>query len=443
MAELKKYVDQTALEALVGKIKSEDNRVLNEATAYADGLATNYEPSGAIATAKTELEGKISTAQAAAEAADAKAVAAQQEVDALETLVGALPEGTSATSVVDYVNVKTAGIATDAALEELNGQVSGLQTAVQGIQADYLVEADKTELSGLITAEADRAKAAEKVNADAIAAVVADYLKAEDKTELAGDIAAAQKAADDVQAEMDAFKLAAEVGDAAVDTLKEIQDYITTDGQAAAKMTEDIGKNADAIDAVEGRLDVVEPKVTTLEGEMDDAQAAIEALQAKFGEGEGGVEDMIAAAIAVETQARETAIAGVQEDADKGIADAAAALEAAQQAAASATSLNEAMDARVAVVEGKAHEHANKAELDLIATGDKAKWDAAEAKAHEHANKEVIDGITADKVALWDTVSAKAESTALDAAVARIAANESAIASFQPIAASDVEALFA
>ena len=36
-----------------------------------------------------------------------------------------------------------------------------------------------------------------------------------------------------------------------------------------------------------------------------------------------------------------------------------------------------ALDERVQVVEGKAHEHTNKAELDKIAEGDKAKWDAA------------------------------------------------------------------
>ena len=39
----------------------------------------------------------------------------------------------------------------------------------------------------------------------------------------------------------------------------------------------------------------------------------------------------------------------------------------------------------------KAHEHANKAELDKIAEGDKAKWDAAE----QNANADVLNGISA------------------------------------------------
>jgi len=45
-----------------------------------------------------------------------------------------------------------------------------------------------------------------------------------------------------------------------------------------------------------------------------------------------------------------------------------------------------AMDARVKAVEGKAHEHANKTELDKIADGDKAKWDAAEKNAKDYAD---------------------------------------------------------
>lgn len=47
---------------------------------------------------------------------------------------------------------------------------------------------------------------------------------------------------------------------------------------------------------------------------------------------------------------------------------------------------NTAMDTRMQAVEGKAHEHANKAELDLIAAGDKAKWDAAEQNAKDYAD---------------------------------------------------------
>ena len=100
---------------------------------------------------------------------------------------------------------------------------------------------------------------------------------------------------------------------------------------------------------------------------------------------------------------------------------------------------------KVSTLEDASHTHTNKAELDKIADGDKAKWDAhvanadihvtaeqktawsakqdalananvlsaitstqvtnwndAATKAHEHANKTVLDDITADKVAAWD-----------------------------------------
>ena len=100
---------------------------------------------------------------------------------------------------------------------------------------------------------------------------------------------------------------------------------------------------------------------------------------------------------------------------------------------------------KVSTLESASHTHTNKAELDKIADGDKAKWDThvanadihvtaeqkttwsakqdalananvlaaitstqvtnwddAFTKVHEHANKTVLDGITAEKVAAWD-----------------------------------------
>ncbi len=100
---------------------------------------------------------------------------------------------------------------------------------------------------------------------------------------------------------------------------------------------------------------------------------------------------------------------------------------------------------QVSTLESASHTHDNKAELDKIVDGDKAKWDThvangdihvtaqqktawsakqdalanadvlaaitstqvtdwdgAATKAHEHANKTVLDGITSEKVAAWD-----------------------------------------
>ena len=358
MATEKKYVSLSKLgvydEKIKGVITAGDEATLASAKSYADGLASNYEAAGTVASAKTELQGKIDTAQAAAEAADAKAVAAQGEVDALETYVGTIPEGATATDIVGYVQEKTAGIATDAALGELQAAVDAVEEDVAAIEADYLKAADKTELQGLITAEADRAKGIEGGLETRLKAVEDDYLVEADKTELAGDIADNAAAIAAVKEDVDAFFLDADMTESAKDTLKEIQSYIASDESGASQMAASIKQNADDIDAVEGRMDTAEGAIDAVEGRMDTAEQEIDALQAKFGDGEGSVADMIADAVAAEKQARETADAEVQADADKGIEDAAAALAAAQAADTKAQGAQNEVDALEQVVAGKA-----------------------------------------------------------------------------------------
>lgn len=58
---------------------------------------------------------------------------------------------------------------------------------------------------------------------------------------------------------------------------------------------------------------------------------------------------------------------------------------------------------------GKAHEHANAAELNKIADGDKAKWDAAAGKAHEHANADELAKIVTGDKAKWDAAEKNAK----------------------------------
>ena len=471
MAEIKKYLDTTALGHLVDNIKAEDVKVLDSAKAYADGLASNYDVAGAAATAKSEaiaaaktetetqvnalangavkantdaitaikdgasidsfadveaaLAGKQATgdyatkaeAQGYADAKDAAIAAAkaagdaaQADVNELAELVGELPEGTTATSVVDYVNVKTAGIATDAALGELQSQLSGVQGEVATIKGDYLKKADKDELAGNIAA---------------------------------------------VKEDVDAFLDAAEVGDAAVDTLKEIQAYITSDGEAAATMTANIAANAEAIEALQ-----------TADGEQDEKIAA---LEAKFGGADGSVEDMIADAKAEAIEAAGTA-------ADTKDAEILA------QAKSYADTEDAKIEARVDALEAIDHEHSNLALLETY-TQTEANLADAVAKKHEHSNLVTLETITAELIGKWnaaeqnakdyadglnttmgsrvdgaverisalETASAThAKQTDLEAAVTRIAANEAAIAantsainSFSAITEAEVDALFA
>ena len=449
MADVKKYVSLDKLTKYDAKIKGVisdgDAATLGSAKAYADSLASNYDAAGAAAGVQGKLDEEVIRAKAAEEAALKAGQDAQADVDALGTYVGTNPEGATSTNVVDYVQEKTSGIATSENLQELTNRVATAEGAINDIEADYLKAADKEALEGKITAEENRAKGIEGGLETRLKAVEDDYLKAADKAELAGDIEAAQKAADDVQAEMDAFKLAAEVGDAAVDTLKEIQTYITTDGAAAQKMTEDIAANKSAVEAVAGRMDTAEDAIDAVEGRMDTAEADIDALQAKFGDGEGSVADMIADAVAAEATLREQGDAAAE-------ASAAAALKAAQDAQAAAEaadgkadSLNTAMDARVQALEAIDHEHANKALLDTY-TQTEADLADAVAKKHAHANAAVLDGITAAQVTAWDAAeaNAKAHADSLNTAMdARVTANTEAIAAFVEVSEEEINGLFA
>ena len=76
-----------------------------------------------------------------------------------------------------------------------------------------------------------------------IDAIEADYLKAADKTAL-------QNAIDTEKGRMDTFLASANLKDGAIDTLKEIQDYITTHGAAADEMVKNIAANKTAIEAI-------------------------------------------------------------------------------------------------------------------------------------------------------------------------------------------------
>lgn len=538
-----------------------DAAALKSAKDYADGLASNYDAAGAAKTVQDNLDAEVLRAKAAEEANAKAAKQAQDEVDALElvvadkaaqadldTLEAYVGEFThdTAKTVVEYINAKTDGIATSGNLEALGTRVTTVEGKVTTIEGDYLKAADKTELEGKITAAQNAADAAQgavntlsgthatdkKALEDAIALkadqtalnAVSDVANAAVKQEdydvkvkalededvrIVGLVEAEAERAAGVEEALDGrlvevetfFKTAeGETLDQALDTLVELQKYLSDEGAVADQMLLDIAANAKAIEdhekvnhdfagadaalkselegkinlkadssvvegisgkvtTLEGKMTTVEGKVSTLEGEMDGVQAAvvtkveqeayntkvaaleqadsdqvgrIAALEAKFGEGEGNVEDMIATAKqeAIDTAAGDaTSKANAAESAAKGHAD----------------SLNTAMNTRVEALEAIDHEHANKAELDLIVAGDKAKWDAAAGIAHEHANKSVLDGITTAKVSAWDGAEAAAKTyadglnTAMDT---RVVALETWHNNFTEVSEEEINALF-
>ena len=218
-------------------------------------------------------------------------------------------------------------------------RIAANESNIKVISDDYLKATDKTELSNAIATEKSRAEGVESGLRTDVDAIKGDYLKAEDKTALQDaidtineelgaltgsdsgqsigqmintavselknelqpqitknkdDIAAEVSRATGVESGLDTrisaveedidyfFKdaLKDEEGvQAYKDTLKEIQDYISSDAEAAGAMSASIKANADAIDAIEadylkaadktalqGSIDGVAGRVTTVEG---------------------------------------------------------------------------------------------------------------------------------------------------------------------------------
>lgn len=488
MAEIKKYLDTTALGTLVDQIKTEDAKVLQGAKDYCDAKDKLFEAAGAGATAeanakaytdelangavKTNTEalatlngtGEGSVAKAVADAkaiidadvdavevianknkediaaindgtngilaqakgyADEKAGAVQEGLDELAEYVGTIPSTATATDIVGYVQEKTAGIATNENLEELEGRVTQAESDIDNLQADHLVAADKTELEGKISAAQSAADGA-------------------------------QATADTAKAAIDAFLKEADATESAIDTLKEIQAELEVGGGAAAMLAE-INALKEIDNATQAELDAA---LETVNGKINlkADQTTVDGIGAKV----DALEAIDFATKAYADQAETDAVSAAKTYTD---------------------GINDALKARLDSLEAIDHEHANKAELDLIASGDKAKWDDAAAIAHSHANADELAKIAAGDVAKWNaaeqnakdfaqglndtmqgvvdgiggrvgtlesTIEDKAEAEDLEDAVLRIAKNEqdiaanlSAINSFSAITPDEVNALFA
>ena len=284
--------DVDALEALVGD--AADTK--DDATVY-----------GAIAAEKARAEGKE---------AEIKAIADKNKTDIATLNADKDTEGS-----VDY-KIDQAIAEVNTAAEGLGGRVSALETKVGS--ADDAAKAD-----GSLYARVAK-------NAADIDAIEADYLRAADKTEL-------QNAINVEKGRLDTFMADADVSAKAIDTLKEIQEYITKDGEAAATMTQNIADNKAAIAAINNETTGI------LAQAKADAAAKDEALH--------------------------TTITGEIGAAKQGAIDAAAA---------DATSkVNDAKTALQVNIDKKADQTALQAEIDR-------------AKGAEQANKAVLDKLDGD-----------------------------------------------
>lgn len=301
---------------------------------------------------KAEAAAAISANTEAAKGAQDAADAAQKEVDDLEAYVGVIPSGYAEETVIAYINKKA---------EETLASASGGSS-----------ESAASVLAALNTYKAENDP---KVSANATGV-----------SEAKAAAQAAQEAAEAAQADIDAFMAAADVSENAIDTLKEIQDYITSEGEAAAELLAKIEANEEAIDAIEGDYLKAADKTDLMDA--INLKASSEDLAEVAGkvtsvEGDIGTINSEITAIKENVAANAAAAKQAQDEVD--------ALEEIVAGKADATAVT-ALDGRVAAAEGK------------ITT--------LEATAHAHENKAVLDGISSAKVSSWDSAEQNAKNYA-------------------------------
>ena len=476
MAEIKKYLDTTALGTLVEQIKAEDAKVKAYADSQIEAAGKGYDVAGAAATAESNAKAYTDQLAQGAVAGNTAAIA---------KLNGdANTDGSVAKAVADAQATLQGSInAVDAIADKNAEDIAAINNAETGIlkQAKDYADTEDAKIESEVGSLADLVgvipEGYEATTIAEYAKELADNVAANgyDDTALAGrvsknetDIAALkekdaelvqadedlQAAIDAVKEDVDAFFLDADMTESAKDTLKELQQYISSDETAASQMAASIKANSDAIDLLE-----------TADAAQDEKIAALEAAVGDSGSVAQDIEEAKQAAITAAAQ------------------DATTKANAAEAAAKGYTDTEVGKDrARLDALEADTHTHANKALLDTYTQTETDLADAV-AKKHAHANAEVLDGITAAQITAWDaaeanakahanslnstmdakvngidsrvgtlesTIADKAEADDLTAAVARIAANEAAIAantsainSFSAITSDEVEALFA
>ena len=315
-----------------------------------------------------------------------------------ETVYTLVEGSTNGTVKFNGTDVKVHGLGTAAYKAEAAFDAAGAASAVKGAESD-----DDTK----VTVYGARKLAQKGVDNASAANTAAGNAKA---------------AADAAQGDVDALKAKVGTVPANKTVVQMIADAQTAATYNDAAVKADIKANADAIDILNGTgagsvdkkvADAINKFATDVsdDGVVNSYKELIEWVATHGSE---------AAEMADAISALQGIVDGIGGEGEKAtvvayVSDAIAALKIGDYAKASELT---ALAGRVTTVEGKAHEHSNKAELDKIATGDKAKWDGAVTKAHEHSNKTILDGISETKVNAWDGAVTKqhehANKTVLD-----------------------------
>lgn len=424
---IKQYLE--AKDAAVKAALEEQIDIVAQAIQTEENRAKGEESKNATAAANAQAKGEEALAHSQALAGKVG------EVPADKTVVGMIEEAqTNATYDDTEVRGLISGLDTNKAdktqvaddKQELEGKLNlkADQTELDAVSEVAYAAATKTALSveesrakgeearieGLIETGLEYAgEIADGLRTD-VDAIKGNYLKASDKQELQGNIDTVSGAVE---------RLTNGVSAEEIDGVNDLIQYVNDHGTEVTGMKADIKANADAVDALEGL--VGEKSVQTQISEAITAQnlgqyatdSELAAATDRITELEGIDHEAYKEADTTLLNTVNGSIAEVQADADKGIEDAASALAAANAASAHADELNTAMNNRMV-----------QAETDL---------DAVEAKAS--ANEGAIGTLNT-------TVATKAAQADLEAAIARIEANEEFIESVEFMSTADIEGLF-
>ena len=410
--EEKKYLGTAGVQQLIANTRTEIAAAEQNAKDYADSLATNYDAAGSAATAESNAK---SYTDAEVVKVNASIATTQGEVDALETYVGTFTHAT-AKSVVEYVDAKTAGIATEGAMTALADRVTAAEGDIDAIEADYLKAADKTELSDAIAAEKTRAEGIE---------------------------ASLQTQINTIMSNPDA--------EGAINSINEFTQYVADHGTIADGMRTDINKNKDDIAALNTEVAKkanaadVTASVTSLQEADSDQVERIAALEAKF-TGEDSVADQITDA---KTETLNSAKSYTDETVNA-LATGAVATNAADIDKLEASLAEGGATANAIAAAQKAGEDAAaealtdaKAYTDEKDTAMNARVEALEAIDHDHSNKTQLDSYDKTQTELLAAAEATAKAytdekdTAMDT---RVAALENV--SYVEITADEINAMF-
>ena len=271
IADVRRYVDaKTKGVASDAKLTELSNKVTantNSIEAINTSLAEGGSVSNAIADAKkagTDAATAVSTLENGKVKANADAIAA---INNAET--GILKQAKNYADGKDtaIAAAKKAGDDAAAAVTTLkNGEVKANTDAITAINTKIGTIPDGKTVAQAIEDAKAAATYDDTVLAGRVTVIERDYLKSADKTEVKNEIKTERD-------RLDAFLNAADVGDAAVDTLKEIQNYISTHGTAADEMVKNIAANKAAIEAEATTARAAEKKnadaITKLNGAAD------------------------------------------------------------------------------------------------------------------------------------------------------------------------------